>query len=519
VTFALAHQSKNNSRDGNRLTPAKHSSSSNPHPINHLNRDSPNSILHLRRTVGNQAVQRLMHSNAGGFDFAKIGIFQPKLKISEPGDEYEQEADRVAEQVMRMSSSSSDHISSTVSNDEELIDRKCSACEMKEKKEEDEKQLNISRKPSSSTASNLEANDEIANEIDNIRSTSGGSSLDPSTKEFMETRFGYDFSKVRIHTDGVAARSANSVNALAYTMGNDIVFAEGQYQTSIESGRRLLAHELTHVAQQDSNLSSNRISRKTEPNGENQPLVCKYWLDDAEQIETAAAYQTLILSKRVSDGFIATLGALSARGRFIPTIVDNKYWFAKLYEIITYKEIAHRSRFRYPAFVMHFIPIFYNMYYDALQHFLNNRLDQIHELWLTHFRAAGRPVASRARGWINEVEASIKTGVAAHIKGDMASALEQAFRSYAAKYCLQDASFDIYKRDFFEVNRSIFEDVKASFFIELARFSPSPLSIEMTQFLFGVGEQLTGGGLSVSEIYQWRQRAWQQALESLSASP
>jgi hypothetical protein len=107
--------------------------------------------------------------------------------------------------------------------------------------------LNISRRPS--TASNLEASEEVTNEISNIRSNSG-SPLDSSTKEFMESRFGHDFSKVKIHTDETAVRSPNLVDALAYTIGNDIVFGQGQYQPDTSQGRRLLAHELTHTLQQ-----------------------------------------------------------------------------------------------------------------------------------------------------------------------------------------------------------------------------------------------------------------------------
>ena len=62
---------------------------------------------------------------------------------------------------------------------------------------------------------------------------------------------GFDFSQVRIHTDTRAAESARAVNAAAYTVGRDIVFGEGQYQPHTAHGQRLLAHELTHVAQQD----------------------------------------------------------------------------------------------------------------------------------------------------------------------------------------------------------------------------------------------------------------------------
>ena len=125
-----------------------------------------------------------------------------------------------------------------------------SACEMKEGEEgeEEKRNLNISRKPS--TISSLETTDEITNEISNIRS-SNGTSLDANTREFMESRFGYDFSKVRIHTDERAKKSAYSVNALAYTVGNDIVFEKGQYMPNSLDGRKLLAHELTHMVQQE----------------------------------------------------------------------------------------------------------------------------------------------------------------------------------------------------------------------------------------------------------------------------
>lgn len=80
-----------------------------------------------------------------------------------------------------------------------------------------------------------------------IRST--GQPLDAQTRGFMEPRFGNDFSGVRIHTDPKAAESAQSVDALAYTVGKDIVFGDGKFQPQTQIGRRLIAHELTHVVQ------------------------------------------------------------------------------------------------------------------------------------------------------------------------------------------------------------------------------------------------------------------------------
>ena len=78
---------------------------------------------------------------------------------------------------------------------------------------------------------------------------SPGQPLDDATRAFFEPRFGYDFSSVRVHTDGRAAESVAAVNALAYTIGRNVVFGAG-YASGSSDGRRLMAHELTHVVQQ-----------------------------------------------------------------------------------------------------------------------------------------------------------------------------------------------------------------------------------------------------------------------------
>jgi hypothetical protein len=86
-----------------------------------------------------------------------------------------------------------------------------------------------------------------------------GQPLDKDTREFMETHFGYDFSTVRVHTDARAAESAHSVNAVAYTLGRDVVFDAGQYAPGTLRGRELLSHELTHVVQQRNTPPTNGI--------------------------------------------------------------------------------------------------------------------------------------------------------------------------------------------------------------------------------------------------------------------
>ena len=74
--------------------------------------------------------------------------------------------------------------------------------------------------------------------------------LDAATRQFFEPRFGHDFGRVRVHADGGAAASARAVQARAYTVGADIVFGAGQYMPGTSAGRHLLAHELAHVVQQ-----------------------------------------------------------------------------------------------------------------------------------------------------------------------------------------------------------------------------------------------------------------------------
>lgn len=116
----------------------------------------------------------------------------------------------------------------------------CAACAQKDET------IQRSAAHESEDAQMMKAASPIVNEV--IGSV--GHPLDDETREFMETRFGHDFSGVRVHTDARAAESARAVNAVAYTVGQDVVFDEGLYQPQTQVGRHLLAHELTHVVQQ-----------------------------------------------------------------------------------------------------------------------------------------------------------------------------------------------------------------------------------------------------------------------------
>jgi hypothetical protein len=86
--------------------------------------------------------------------------------------------------------------------------------------------------------------------VQSVLNSGSGQPLDPGTRAYMESRFGEDFSGVRVHTDANAADSARGVNANAYTVGRDVVFDAGQYAPNTIEGQKVLAHELAHVVQQ-----------------------------------------------------------------------------------------------------------------------------------------------------------------------------------------------------------------------------------------------------------------------------
>jgi hypothetical protein len=197
------------------------------------------------KAVGNQVVQRL---------FAK-GTSIAKLSVSQPGDSDEQEADRIAEQVVSSAPTGNIH-------------RKCVACEAGGAPcpncEEEEKLLRKER-PSYAPQPTLATHSQIVNLRD------GGQLLPPFFRAFFEPRFGRDFSNVRVHTDSLAAESARAIQARAFTAGEDVVFGANEYAPESKEGQKLLAHELAHVAQQRQGPA--RIARQPNPQFTNPVLT------------------------------------------------------------------------------------------------------------------------------------------------------------------------------------------------------------------------------------------------------
>lgn len=176
-------------------------------------------------------------------------IIQPKLTVNEPSDVYEREADAVADKVMRMTGAET--VSSTFFSPASVpVQRKCAHCEEEEKHA-------VQRKESNSEAT--AANESLTTYVGNL--SGKGQPLSTETKTFFAQRMGRDFSAVRVHTNNEAMASAQAMNALAYTTGNNIVFNQGQYAPQTQEGKRLLAHELTHVVQQSNQVAPYRLQR------------------------------------------------------------------------------------------------------------------------------------------------------------------------------------------------------------------------------------------------------------------
>ncbi|MCK5013328.1 MAG: DUF4157 domain-containing protein [Candidatus Omnitrophica bacterium] len=210
-------------------------------------------ILFLQRTAGNQAVQRLI----------KSGALQAKLRIGQPGDVYEQEADRVADAVMRMPEPEMQRqVDEEEEEEEKTLQTKTIAdqittvvqrqIEETEEKKKEEKKVPVMTKSLSGETPQISDNIEEC-----LSRTKGlGVPLPADTRTFMGERFGADFSAVGIHTDNETSRVARTLNAEAFTHGRDIYFGAGKYSPGTLAGKRLLAHELTHVMQQTGKVNA-----------------------------------------------------------------------------------------------------------------------------------------------------------------------------------------------------------------------------------------------------------------------
>jgi hypothetical protein len=284
---------------------------------------------HASRKPAEPSVARLLHPQTSApatrtSNQASLRRLQTKLTISRPGDAFEQEADRVADRVMRMGDAPvSNHAAPQVQ-------RMCADCEKEQ----------TTVQPKHAPGQTASVTPALHSQINALNG--GGQPLPASARGFFEPRFGYDFSSVRVHHDDRAAASATGLGARAYTLGNDVVFARGEYQPDSGAGRLLLAHELAHVMQQNQAglavADQPVIQRQTPPaTPAPAPAVpapttqyctpaqatmiqshladARTWLDDAEpkvagfSAGTASAPVSAVVSKALTDNFHTTAPA------------------------------------------------------------------------------------------------------------------------------------------------------------------------------------------------------------------
>jgi len=197
-------------------------------------------VLQLQRAVGNRAVGRLLASREGSI--------QTRLAVGAADDPYEREADRVASQVL-----SDKPLRADVSRqeDDDFAQRTLAITTL------------VQRRGVDDLSGSFEAGRGIERQLS--AGASGGNALPPKLRSELEPKFGVDFNKVRVHTGSHADSLNRALGAQAFTHGSHIYLGEGKYNPESTSGKRLLAHELTHVVQQDSattRRSSNPIARR-----------------------------------------------------------------------------------------------------------------------------------------------------------------------------------------------------------------------------------------------------------------
>ena len=181
----------------------------------------------LQRAIGNQAVGKLLSSPQ------PRSVIQPKLQVGPAHDVYEQEADQVVAQVRRRPVSASSPVKEAGNSQPATLGERLTP---------------VQRQSESASGAGFQVEPEIEQRI--THHSQAGQPLPETVRQSLEPHFGADFSGVRVHTDAAADQLNQSLQAEAFTTGQNIFFRRGGYAPGTPSGQQLLAHELTHVIQQ-----------------------------------------------------------------------------------------------------------------------------------------------------------------------------------------------------------------------------------------------------------------------------
>jgi Domain of unknown function (DUF4157) len=278
-------------------------------------RREANAMPHSLRATGHQTGAEepdAAPSPRLGHDFIRISVLRPaaaaiqtKLAISEPGDEYEREADQVSERVLRMPEPQRERDCSCGGG--------CPRCQT-ERRDRGEEHLQTKRVETSDTGE-IAASQGVHEVL-----RSSGQPLDCATRAFMEPRFGHDFSRVRVHTHAEAAKSASGMHARAFTSGQDIFFGRGEYNPSSRVGQVLLAHELTHVVQQGNVIRSKRIQRAPD-DGPKDPSIAGTSGDAIEMWKDVIAQRHF--QKKAGNVTFARMKIVDSKGNTVVNILTE----------------------------------------------------------------------------------------------------------------------------------------------------------------------------------------------------
>lgn len=230
----------------------------------------------LSKKAENTNNQKSFFESSAKSDFFAV---QPKLNIGQPGDKYEQEADRMAEEVISeknttepfFAGSKNTNFANDFNGVQNFIQRDRDNSVLQAQAEEEEEEMVQPQleeeeeemvQPKGSKENIDEINDNLSYTEKNLSSNSGeGFALDSATRTGMEQGFGTDFSNVKIHTNAQAVQMNRELGAQAFTNGSNIYFNEGKYSPETKSGKKLLAHELTHTIQQGAVNKGDTVQR------------------------------------------------------------------------------------------------------------------------------------------------------------------------------------------------------------------------------------------------------------------
>jgi hypothetical protein len=225
-------------------------------------------------------------------------VIQPKLTIGEPNDRYEQEADRVAAQVVQ-------RINGPQSVESGPIQRELISGE------------GLQMKPMLQLREAVGGGDASADLESSInRARSGGQALDAGLQRSMGQAMGADFSRVRVHTDGESDRLNQSIQAKAFTTGQDVFFRQGAYNPGSRGGQELIAHELTHVVQQKGRAKTvQRLLTSAELSSEDKAGEAKK--------DRKFGFGKLSYKKKMSGLYKSVLVALDSYHSYNPSVIES----------------------------------------------------------------------------------------------------------------------------------------------------------------------------------------------------